>query len=265
MIAPNDSGYDSISRMGELYDLASPYAKRADAAFYLEEAEKSRGKVLEVACGTGRVLLPIARKGISITGIDRSPFMLERCYELVALEPEDVQERIRLEQMDMRNFNLGERFALATIPFRPLQHMVNVADQLATFRSIHRHLNPGGHLVFDVFNPDLKRIAAGATPESEDFPLSKLPDGRSVRRTARVTATHPLKQINDVELAYYVTDAAGNTEKSVMKFPMRWYGRFEIEHLLERCGFGVKAVYGNFDRSELADSSPEMIFVAERR
>ena len=71
--------------MGELYDLASPYVKRADLAFYLEEAEKSRGKVLEVACGTGRVLLPIARKGISITGIDQSPFMLERCHELLAL------------------------------------------------------------------------------------------------------------------------------------------------------------------------------------
>ena len=265
MNASNDTGYDSISRMGELYDLASPYAKRADAAFYLEEAEKSRGRVLEVACGTGRILLPIAREGIAITGIDQSPFMLERCYELLTLEPKDVQERVRLEQMDMRTFNLGERFALATIPFRPLQHMVKVADQLATFRSIHRHLNPGGHLVFDVFNPDLKRISAGSTDEHEDHPLTMLPDGRGVRRTARITAVHALKQTSDVELTYYITDSAGKTEKSVMKFPMRWFGRFEMEHLLERCGFGVKAVYGNFDRSELSDSSPEMIFVAERR
>ncbi len=251
--------------MGELYDLGSPYAKRADIAFYLEEAEKSHGRVLEVACGTGRVLLPIARKGISITGIDQSPFMLERCYDLLAKEPKEVQDCVRLEQMDMRTFNLGERFALATIPFRPLQHMVKVADQLATFRSIHRHLNAGGHLVFDVFNPDLKRIASGPTEESEDFPLTKLPDGRSVRRTGKVTAVHSSKQTTEVELAYYVTDTAGHTEKSVMKFPMRWYGRFEVEHLLERCGFGVKAVYGNFDRSELNDTSPEMIFVAERR
>jgi SAM-dependent methyltransferase len=251
--------------MGELYDLASPYAQRADPTFYREEAEKSRGKVLEVACGTGRVLLPIARKGISIVGIDRSPAMLERCYELLAREPKEVQERVRLEQMDMRTFNLGERFALAIIPFRPLQHMVKVADQLSTFRSIHRHLDQGGHLVFDVFNPDLKVLAAGPGEEHEDFPLTKLLDGRSVRRTARVTGVHPSRQTSDVELTYYVTDTSGKAEKSVMRFPMRWFGRFEIEHLLERCGFGVKAVYGNFDRSELTDGSPEMIFVAERR
>jgi SAM-dependent methyltransferase len=251
--------------MGELYDLGSPYAARADTTFYLEEAEKSRGNVLEVACGTGRVLFPIARKGMSITGIDQSPAMLERCYDLLSREPKEVQDRIRLEQMDMRTFNLGERFALATIPFRPLQHLVKVADQLATFRSIHRHLNPGGHLVFDVFQPNLKMLAAGAREEHEDFPLTKLADGRSVRRTAKVTGVHPSKQVSDIELAYYVTDTDGKTEKSVMRFPMRWFFRFEIEHLLERCGFGVKAVYGNFDRSEFTDSSPEMIFVAERR
>ena len=265
MTASNESGYDSISRMGELYDLASPYAQRTDAVFYLEEAEKSRGKVLEVACGTGRTLLPIARKGIAITGIDQSPAMLERCYALLALEPQEVQERVRLEQMDMRTFNLGERFALAIIPFRPLQHMVKVADQIATLRSVHRHLHPGGHLVFDVFNPDLKRLGAGPGEEHEDHPPTILPDGRSVRRTAKVTGVHPLKQTSDIELIYHVTDTAGHTEKSIMKFPMRWFGRFEIEHLLERCGFGLKAVYGNFDRSELTDGSPEMIFVAERR
>ena len=265
MSASNEAGYDSIKSMGELYDLGSPYAQRADPAFYLEEAAKSRGSVLEVACGTGRILLPIARKGISITGIDQSPAMLERCCDLLSRESQEVQSRVRLEQMDMRTFNLGERFALAMIPFRPLQHMIKVADQLATFRSIHRHLNPGGHLVFDVFNPDLKRLAAGGTEEEEDFPLTKLPDGRSVRRTARVTGVHPAKQVSDVELTYHVTDTSGKTEKSVMKFPMRWFYRFEIEHLLERCGFGLKAVYGNFDRSEFTDSSPEMIFVAERR
>lgn len=264
MHSPSDSGYDSISRMGELYDLASPYAHRTDAVFYVEEAEKSRGTVLEVACGTGRVLLPIARKGIAITGIDQSPAMLERCHALLALEPKDVQERVRLEQMDMRTFNLGEQFSLAIIPFRPMQHMLNVADQLATLRSVHRHLNPGGLLVFDVFNPDLKRLASGPGEEHEDHPLTTLPDGRSVRRTARLTEVHPLRQTREIELTYHVTDTAGRTESSVMKFHMRWFGRFEVEHLLERCGFGLEAVYGNFDRSELTDSSPEMIFVAGR-
>jgi SAM-dependent methyltransferase len=260
-----DSGYDSIRSIGELYDLASPYSQRTDVDFYIEEAIKSAGRVLEVACGTGRVLIPTARKGIPITGIDRSPAMLERCYQMVAQEDESVRERVQLEQMDMRNFNLDERFALATIPFRPLQHMITVADQLNTLRNIHRHLQPGGHLVFDVFNPDLALIVAGASEEREDTPEREMPDGRKVRRTGRVTAAHRVAQVSDVELAYYVTYPDGRTERLAQTFRMRWFMRHEVEHMLERCGFGLKAVYGNFDRSELKDSSPEMIFVAERR
>ncbi len=260
-----ESGYDSIGSIGELYDLASPYAQRNDVDFYIEEAVKSAGQVLEVACGTGRVLLPIARKGIQITGIDRSPGMLERCHQMLAQEDESVRSSVQLEQMDMRNFNLDDRFALATIPFRPLQHMVTIADQLNTLRSIHRHVTPGGHLVFDVFNPDLSLIAAGSTEEHEDAAERPMPDGRRVRRTGKVTAVHKLAQVSDVELAYYVTYPDGRSEKLVQSFPMRWYMRSEIEHMLERCGFGLKAVYGNFDRSELTDNSREMIFVAERR
>ncbi len=259
-----ETGYDSIRSIGELYDLASPYSQRADVGFYMEEAIKSGGQVLDVACGTGRILLPMARKGISIIGIDQSPGMLERCHQMLDKEDESVRTRVQLEQMDMRNFNLDERFALATIPFRPMQHMVKVTDQLNTLRSVHRHLSPGGHLVFDVFNPDLARLAAGGSEEKEDTPERSLPDGRRVRRTGRVSAVHNLAQVSDVELIYYVTYPDGRTERLVQSFPMRWYMRYELEHLLERCGFGVKAVYGNFDRSELTDSSPEMIFVAER-
>ncbi|MEO7366685.1 MAG: methyltransferase domain-containing protein, partial [Gemmatimonadaceae bacterium] len=80
MNASGDSSYDSVSDIGELYDLASPYGNRRDVQFYIDEAVRSSGNVLEVGCGTGRVLLPTARSGISITGIDRSPAMLERCH-----------------------------------------------------------------------------------------------------------------------------------------------------------------------------------------
>ena len=260
-----ESGYDSIRSIGELYDLASPYAQRADIGFYVDEALMSAGRVLEVACGTGRVLLPIARKGIPITGIDRSPAMLERCYQKLADEDESVRTSVRLEQMDMRSFDLDDRYALATIPFRPMQHMITVNDQLGTLRSIQRHLQPGGHLVFDVFNPDLGRIAAGPSEEKEDTPERELPDGRRVKRTGKVTGVNKTGQTNDIELIYYITHPDGRTERLVQAFAMRWFTRCEIEHMLERCGFGLKAVYGNFDRSALTDSSPEMIFVAERR
>jgi SAM-dependent methyltransferase len=211
------------------------------------------------------VLLPIARNGVPITGIDQSPTMLGRARARLAEEDDTIQAMVRLEQADMRSFDLGDRFALAMIPFRPFQHLLTVADQLSTLRSIHRHLEPGGHLVFDVFNTDLSRIVAGPSEESEDTSDTALSDGRHFRRTGRVTAIDAVQQISDVEMIYYVSDQRGNTERLVHSFRMRWYTHYEIEHLLERCGYGVKAVYGNFDRSELKDGSPDMIFVAERR
>jgi len=262
---PLESGYDAVESMGELYDHVLPYAERADVEFYADEARKCGGSVLEVACGTGRVLLPIARRGVSITGLDGSPGMLERCRQRLSEEPDEVRRRVTLHQADMRDFDLSETFALGIIPFRPLQHLLTIGDQLSTLRSIHRHLDPGGRLIFDVFNPDITRLAAGAAEEREDTPETTLPDGSSFHRTNRVAALHIVEQISDAELIYYVTLPGGKTERRVHSFQMRWYWRFEVEHLLERAGFTLEAVYGNFDRSPLEDSSPEMIFVAEPR
>jgi len=251
--------------MGELYDHVLPYAERTDMGFYVDEAVASGGSVLEVGCGTGRVLLPIARRGVSITGIDQSPAMLERCRLRLSGEQEDVQRRVTLHQADMRDFDLSETFALAIVPFRPLQHLLEIGDQLSTLRSIHRHLDPGGRLVFDLFNPDMSRLVAGATEEAGDTAEIALPDGSSFHRTWKITGIHKVEQISDSELIYYVTTPSGETERRVHAFQMRWYWRYEVEHLLERAGFALEKVYGNFDRSLLTDTSPEMIFVAEPR
>jgi SAM-dependent methyltransferase len=251
--------------MGELYDHVLPYAGRADVGFYADEAAACGGSVLEAGCGTGRVLLPIARRGVSITGIDQSPLMLDRCRQRLSDEPEDVRRRVKLHQADMCDFDLGETFALAIVPFRPMQHLLTIGDQLSTLRAIHRHLDPSGRLIFDLFNPNIKRLAAGPSEESQDMTEITLPDGSSFHRTDRVKALHIVEQISEAELTYYVTMPGGETERRVHAFEMRWYWRFEVEHLLERAGFALEAVYGNFDRSALTDDSPEMIFVAEQR
>jgi hypothetical protein len=88
-------------------------------------------------------------------------------------------------------------------------------------------------------------------------------DGRHVKITERVTAFHRAQQRNDVEMVFYVTDARGKEERLVFAWTLRYFFRYEVEHLLARCGFRVCAVYGDFDRSRLVDTSPEMIFVAE--
>ena len=80
----------------------------------------------------------------------------------------------------------------------------------------------------------------------------------------RIVASHFTEQYNDIELIYYVTLPNGQVDRFVQSFSMRYFFRYEIEHLFARCGFSVKNVFGNFDKSPLKDDSPEMIFVAEK-
>ena len=257
-------GYDEIETIGELYDHVTLYRDRPDVDFYVEEARSIGGKVLELGTGTGRVLIPIARLGMEITGVDSSTKMLARCRARLAEEPAEVRARAKLVQADMRELDLGERFSIALIPFRPFQHLIAVSDQIAALQGIHRHLEPGGRLVFDVFNPHVRSLLEDRSDEREDTPEVGLPDDCSFRRTAGVAAVHMVDQYSEVELIYYVRGADGATQRLVHGFLMRWYWRYELEHLLERCGFCVKAEFGDYNRSPLTDESPEMIFEAER-
>ncbi|MDX1664013.1 MAG: methyltransferase domain-containing protein, partial [Candidatus Promineifilaceae bacterium] len=157
--APQLIGSD-YGAIADLYDYVTPYRRRPDVGFYVEAAQEWGGPVLEVGCGTGRVLIPTARTGLAVTGIDLSPAMLRVCRERLQQEPAAVRDRVQLIRADMRSFALGRTFPLATIPFRPLQHLLAVADQMACLRTIWRHLEEGGRLVLDVFNPSLEALVA---------------------------------------------------------------------------------------------------------
>lgn len=256
--------YDK-SLLAELYDLVPQYAGCGDLEFYIDVGRQAEGKVLELGCGTGRVLILIAAAGIEVVGLDLSTHMLAKCRQKLAAQPEDVQRRVRLVQSSMTEFGLGETFGAIIIPFRPFQHLVSVADQLACLRCANAHLRIGGILAFDLFQVDLGKISIpGPTEETEDLPEFSLPDGRRMRRCNRFSATHRAEQYNEVEIIYYITGKNGKMERLVQGFPFRYFFRYEVEHLLARTGFQISEVYGNFDKSLLADDSPEMIFVARK-
>ncbi|MFN2205063.1 MAG: class I SAM-dependent methyltransferase [Candidatus Promineifilaceae bacterium] len=257
-------GYEDYNFIADLYDYVVPYRGRPDVAFFVEAAEESGGPVLEVGCGTGRVLIPTARAGIEITGLDLSEHMLAVCREKLAREPREVQERADLLLADMRDFDLGRTFALATLPFRPFQHLTTVEDQISCLRTIHRHLQPNGRLILDLFNPKLEALTERSL--GEEFALEEpfeMPDGRRVRRAHVVTARDIHEQVMRAELIYYVTYPDGREERLVHAFPMRWLYRFEAEHLLVRCGFEVEALYAGYDKIPYGSVYPgELIFVA---
>lgn len=258
-------GYVDQPIMAELYDLVPGYAKRADIDFYPHCCVEAKGPIIELGCGTGRILLPAAEAGCRITGLDISKHMLAQCRQKLQRKSREIQSRVQLIQSDMTNFDMADSFHLSIIPFRAFQHLIMVDDQLACLRRINRHLSAKGRLILDVFQVDLKRINnPRATEECEDVPEYELPDGRRLRRAGRIAKFHPADQVNDVELIYYLTNTDGTTERIVQAFPFRYFFRYEMEHLLDRCGFKVVDLFGNFDKSPLADNSPEMIFVAEK-
>jgi SAM-dependent methyltransferase len=256
------SGQDSYAAIAEFYDHVTLYRERPDVDFFVDAARRSGGPVLELGSGTGRVLIPTARAGSSITGLDSSPSMLAICRDRLGREAPDVRSRATLLEGDMRAFDLGRRFALITLPFRPFQHLVTVEEQLGCLDCIRRHLAPDGRLILDLFNPSLEALTQPTGIETVEAEFA-MPDGRTVQRGFRIVARDRAGQVNQVELYYDVTGPDGETVRLIQAFPMRYLFRFEAEHLLARAGFRVLEVYGGYDRQPFGASYPgELILEA---
>jgi len=265
-MSQDTGGYQSNPLVARLYDQVIPYRNRPDVKLFVDAALESGGPVLEIGCGTGRVLIPTAQAGIPITGLDLSDHMLDVCRDALKDEARDVQERVGLVQGDMRDFDLGKKFALVTTPFRPFQHLISTEDQIKCLENIHSHLLPGGSFILDIFNPSLAGITAdnlgqeiGAEPEFTT------PEGIKVRRFNKTTQRDHFKQILDVELIYYLAHPDGREERIVHAFQMRYLFRYEAEHLLARCGFAVQELYGDYGKNPFGSKSPgELIYITRK-
>ncbi len=243
-------GYDDL--IARTYD--EVYARlrdpSGDASFYLALARETGGPVLELGCGTGRTLLPIANDGIECVGLDASPAMLRTFREKAP--------SVTLVQGDMRRFNLGRRFRLITSPFRALSHLLDVEAQLDCLACVTRHLTPGGVFAFDVFDPKLELLAQGELPESLSATFEL--DGRTMQRfeSVRFDVT---RQVLTVTFRF----AGGPPELSgSTTVQMRWFYRYELEHLLARAGFTDILFFGDFERGPWT-AGGETIVVARRR
>ena len=236
-----------------------------DVDFFKDYAKSADGKILEPACGTGRVLIPLAQAGYEITGIDLSKHMLDICRQKLAEQPADIQKRVHLVHANMADFQLNEKFALTIIPAHSFQILISQQDQENCLRSIAEHLVSHGRLIVDVFHPHFPRLFDPQyLQERQTRTNITLSDGRNVRVSDRIAAYHKSEQYNDVEQIYYVHHPDGREERLVQAFPMHYFFRYEMEYLLRLCGFKVIELFGKYDKSPFTDTSPEMIFVAEK-
>ncbi len=224
-----------------------------DVDFYRQLAREAGGPVLEIGCGTGRVLRRVAEDGARCTGLDTSTEMLDVLRGKAG-------PNIALVQADMCCFDLGDRrFALIYSAFRAFQHLLSVEDQLRCLARVRAHLAPDGVFAFDVFNPRLSRMALDEEPESEDLRFEL--EGDTVVRYVSVTRDRAAQRIH-VRMRYERSRDGGVLANDVVEFDMRYFFRYELEHLLRRVGFEELTLYGDFDRSPVTDGCPAFLWVA---
>jgi SAM-dependent methyltransferase len=250
------------AQLARLYDA---FVFDADLPLYLELAAAQGRRVLEVACGSGRIVLPLVRAGFDVVGIDASPHMLALAREKLEAEP-DAPGRAQLIQADMRHARLPDaNFDLAIVAVKSFAYLTDRDDQLQCLRTIASHLRTGGVLAIDLLHPRPEWVGAPQGSMRDDL-LQQVPDrGFTLSRVESVVSTDLARQIRTIRSAYEVIDDRGQVvEKRFVEWPYRWIYRYETEHLLERAGLEVEALYGGYQREPFTSGSAAMVFVARK-
>ena len=252
---------DPYDSWAQNYDSIYSYV-REDIPFYVGEARRSGGPVLELGCGTGRVTVPIAEAGVEIVGLDSSEAMLEVASR--KLERLSLESAATLAKGDMARLpaEYDGRFSLVIVPFRGFLSLLTVPEQEQTLYGVRRSLAPGGRLVFNVFVPELRMLV-------EDGDTARhLRDVTDPETGNRLVVWHQssydnYNQVIFVRLTVDRLDDRGRVvERVYLDYELRYVHRWEMHHLLVRCGFEVLDLFGDFDGSEFDEMSGEMVWVA---
>jgi len=218
-------------------------------------------EVLELAAGTGRITVPIARAGVRIVGLERAPAMLD-----IARARGAGIENLSWVEADMTDFDLGRSFGLVTIPYRSFLHLMTVEAQKACLERVLAHLEPGGRLALNFFNPDLSIIGdwvGGRRGGLERLAPTRHPkSGRRVEWWQSNRYETSQQRLDHTRVGEELSDEGVVVSRVYNEMPMRYVFRFEFEHLLALTGFEVEALYGGFDREPFGASSTEMVWLA---
>jgi len=228
-------------RIASIYD---PWSRSVteDVDFYVEQALAAAEPVVELAVGTGRIAIPVARAGVQVIGVDSSPGML--AVARAAAEEAGVADLVDLRVGDLREPPVPERVDLVICPFRSLLHMRTEAEKLTALRAARGLLVEGGRFVFDVFAPSREDIAETHGRWLEREPgIFERADWDEGSRTLSLSVR---------------SDAAETT------FGLHWLSAPEWLQLLDEAGLEVEALHGWFDGRPY-ETDEDMVFVTRRR
>jgi len=238
------------------YDIVEgAYAAGEFLDFYRRQITRYGEPVLELACGTGRLTIPLADDGVDITGLDLYEEMLDHARKKAS----DRGVRIPLIQGDMRRFDLGKKFRFVFIPAQSLSHLHTQKEVEDCLSCVRGHLTEGGKLLIELFNPSLRLLSRNS---DEPFPLGdgpfELPDGTGrVFISCRVhydSAT----QVNAIEFIYRHEK---NDEEKILSFEMRQFYPQEIDALLSYNGFEIVHKYGDYHENTFSSKSSKQLII----
>jgi SAM-dependent methyltransferase len=227
-----------------------------DHRYFINKILETKGPVLEIGVGTGRLFTDALSQGANIYGIDFSPSMIQ---VLKAKLPTEEHHRIHVD--DIRYFQMNQKFSLIIAPFRVFMHLLSVNDQIKALNNVYRHLDVNGKFIFDLFVPNLKMLHEGID-NRKDFEGEYEPGKRLVRYSS-MTAD-PVCQITEVTFKL-VWDEDGEQRKEVWKTKMRYFFKYEIEHLIKLSKLSQLDIYGDFDENMLARDSREFVIICTKR
>jgi SAM-dependent methyltransferase len=255
---PAESPYDEIAAY---YDLEHQ-SFTDDIDLYLQFIEAAGDPVLELGCGTGRIVRAIAEAGFDVTGIDSSAPML--AFARDALAAEEIEGEITLVEGDFEKNDVvtAESFGVAIVALDSLLHAQTQDDQLRVLRAAWTALDPRGQLVVDVFNPTPARLLA----MDGDLTFSGTWIMEGGARLDKLVAQHadPATQLIENEIWYEVTTAAGTIKRTRTAFSQRWISAAELVLMLQLTGFQDWRVYGSYELDELDANSDRIIVAAEK-
>ncbi len=237
-----------------------------DLPFWLELAEEYGDPILELGCGTGRVLLHLARRGHAVTGIDNSPEMLARLEAKLGMtSAQHIATAPSLVRADMTSFSVSGLFKQAIMPFNTFMHLLTLEDQIAAFTCIRKHLQHGAALALDVINPGEAYAApAGEQGLALERTFVDGESGSAVQQFSSV-AVDRAAQIARITWLYDSVGPDGAVQRTIVPLTLRYTFPGEMRLLLEKCGFALTHLYGDYQRSPFADGSPRMIVLAAKQ
>jgi SAM-dependent methyltransferase len=279
-VSPADGGdpYDLDAGTSEHYADAALYdfeyrRRRRDVSFYRELARRWAGgggplSVLELGCGSGRVLAPLARDGHQVLGVDLSASMLARAAARVAKLPPRARARVRLLRADMRLLPLGRSAGVPLVicPFNGLMHLYGRADVEAALREVRRVLAPGGRFAFDVLNPDLRWLTRDPKRRWARTRFTHPATGEKLLYSTNQTY-EPISQIAYIRI-YYETrgERPADRRTRVVRLAHRQFFPAELEGICTAAGFSIEDRWGGFAGEPLdGDSESQVVLCSARR